>query len=328
LTILGDVTFPRVPSNQIIDQLLEPEKAIQQERAQIYQRQKFLKTILPPRIRFIELCIPLLPKGKIAFGVHEIPFSFPLEPCSNMFQTGASNDKIHLLETFHGDRIRIDYTLNVCIDRGVFSRPIDSRLEIKEATILGHNAPNASGKIMNQKEESTKLTLSPAHIDPYSSSGSPTDTFSDLEVPHFGIEADLKSNILDLSDPFIRGRIHFKGERDAILFSSIAIILWRREIFFSSKNDIADEHKSTVAMAVCSDLEEHRHKSIEFQMNVPDIHVAPTFCHLPQGPKLPIGFEVNYLIEVVAKMRNGRKARLGFPIKVYRSRSVDEPSKT
>jgi hypothetical protein len=343
LTVLGEVTFPQRPLHPLMDKVLEPEKALQQEKHHVYQRQKHLQSILPPRIRFIELCIPLLPKGKLAFGIHQIPFSFPLEPCNNMFQNGNNRSNFDLYETLHGDQIRIDYNLHVCIDRGVFPRPIDSRAEIKvETPVIVANESSMRCNPVTFTISSTQLDHSDNMLASVGGNGTtqlppPTANDGGISVLGFALECCLRSKLLDLSDPFVRGSLTLK-HCEGTAISSVSIFLKRVECFFygADPNIVLDEHNSTVAMvmATASSLEE---EPMKFEMEVPEVFVSPSLCHIPHpnnrvsvacvnSNKPVIGFEIKYHTEVVVKLECGRKARTCVPVQCVRSATTPASS--
>jgi len=307
---------------------------------------QILKEYMSKQIHFVELSMPLLPKGMLSCGIHEIPFSFSLQPtiASSLGRTAFSNTQEHqikssLSETFHGELILIQYNLHATISRGFLSRQLQCRLEIAleipssrqqvqqpcsfnitPCDILSFRDDRILGKSTNSKQ-STTSAISMAHL-------TQLPPKFEIKVHFLSLNSDLRK---PLNGTLIIGSCNWS-------IRSISVILYRMEriCLFQRCHPCTDmpteatvplkESKTAIHRLQIVNGDVWRGTEIPFSIQLPNFLVTPSTTYRSDPfhaadrilQNATAGFQIHYEIGVKVMFANQLKAEKFLPISLFR----------
>lgn len=367
LTLLGEITFSESATNPLIEKILLPSsdqqvsrrissstlQAHQQHSRNEEQTGRLLKMCTSKKIRLTELTMPLLPGGNLSSGIHEIPFSFALQPMivgtfGGVVSNQVQDEQKILYETFHGDLISIQYNLYVIINRGYFSRRLECRLEIQVVIPTCSQQNSHCLKALPQSPSmhltSTDLLVcsrgdwmedknaASTHYD--SSSTRAVSLLSKQSAPHFDVEVQFASLSLDLNTS-LNGKLVVHSCNYPI--RSISIYLYRIESLFLHGQHNSNNDESEIPLKrnekiiqnlqlVYGDV--RRKMEIPIFMEYPNLLASPTMSYhhvsldastLAASRSLRmVGFQIDHEISIVITFENQWKAEKSIPVVLFR----------
>jgi len=347
LTFLGNITFLKTSSNHLLEKIFSlPVQALLPHPQHKEKVTQILKEYMSKPINFVELSMPLLPKGMLPCGIHEIPFCFSLQPtvASSLGGAAFSNAqeqqiKHSLPETFHGELILIQYNLHITISRGFLTRQLQCRLEIALETpscrqqvqqpcsfnitscdIVSFRDDRILGKSTNSNQFATSA-VTMAHL-------TQTPPKFDIKVHFFSLNSDLRK---PLNGTLFIGSCNWS-------IRSISVILYRMEriCLFQRYHPCTDtpteataplkESKTAIHRLQIVHGDVRRDTEIPFSIQFPNFLVTPSTTYRSDPihvadrilQNVTAGFQIYYEIGVKVMFANQLKAEKFLPISLFR----------
>eukprot|EP01095_Lingulamoeba_sp_RSL-Kostka_P007578 TRINITY_DN2428_c3_g1_i1.p2 TRINITY_DN2428_c3_g1~~TRINITY_DN2428_c3_g1_i1.p2 ORF type:complete len:308 (-),score=87.01 TRINITY_DN2428_c3_g1_i1:1095-2018(-) len=261
---------------------LEGEVTLQLSRKSVGVFEAFYNSLKP--IKLVDYRIDVAKSGKVPDGVTELPFEFRLEPLPDQ----------QLFETYHGVFVNVQYTLQVEVLKGVFSKNLTHRLEfIVEIPDPKPIVPKPVDFIVNpdalESVKKSQLT----------------------KIPQFKISGQLESVSCDISQPFV-GEVVVEESNAQI--KSIEVQLVRVETC-GCADGFAKESTEIQNIQVC-DGDVCRGLTLPIYMIMPRLFTCPTTA----AKTFKIEFEVNLVI----MFEDGHLLSQNFPIQLKRQNNKNK----